>query len=90
VQLPRHIDPGLHPTLHYADSIIVRWIFVVTCRGVTKFERHCAENDVDIPFEVVSQLYKNPHDMSVLGDNNKLKLMARCIIMETVDEQYSR
>ncbi|KAF6258713.1 hypothetical protein COO60DRAFT_1089354 [Scenedesmus sp. NREL 46B-D3] len=59
-------------------------------RGVTKFERHCAENDIDIPFEFVSQLYKNPHDMSVLGDNNKLKLMARCIIMEAVDEQYSR
>jgi hypothetical protein len=63
---------------------------VLNCRGVIKFERHCAENDIDVPFEVMSQLYENPYDMSVLGSDNKLKLMARSIIMEAVDEQYSR
>lgn len=57
-------------------------------KGVIKFERHCAENDIDIPFEAISQLYDNPYDVSVL-ESNKHKLMARSIIMEAVDEQYS-
>jgi hypothetical protein len=60
------------------------------CRGVTRFERHCAENDIEVDYKVISMLYNNPYDMSVLGNNNKLKLMARAIIMETVDEHYSR
>jgi hypothetical protein len=56
-------------------------------KGVAAFEKHCAEHDVDIDFDVLTRLYSNPNDLSVLP-NNKLKLLARSIIQQAVDERY--
>eukprot|EP00879_Flechtneria_rotunda_P007810 GHRR01008185.1.p1 GENE.GHRR01008185.1~~GHRR01008185.1.p1 ORF type:complete len:164 (+),score=21.48 GHRR01008185.1:817-1308(+) len=56
-------------------------------RGVAKFEQFCAEHDIDVPFESISQLYEDPSNLAALPDN-KTKLLARSIIQQSVDERY--
>jgi hypothetical protein len=56
-------------------------------RGVAKFERYCAENGVEgISFDVLSKLYEDPNNLDTLP-NDKLKLLARSMIQETMDER---
>lgn len=57
-------------------------------RGVAKFEQYCAEHDVpEVSFEVLSKLYEDPNNLDALP-TDKLKLLARAIIQQTMDERY--
>eukprot|EP00882_Tetradesmus_deserticola_P000572 GHRQ01000628.1.p1 GENE.GHRQ01000628.1~~GHRQ01000628.1.p1 ORF type:complete len:417 (+),score=187.10 GHRQ01000628.1:180-1430(+) len=56
-------------------------------RGVALFERHCAEHDLEVPFDTLTALYADPNDLSGLP-SDKLKLLARSIIQHAVDERY--
>lgn len=57
------------------------------CRGVAKFEQYCAEHDVaEVSFEVLSKLYEDPNNLDALP-TDKLKLLARAIIQQTMDER---
>lgn len=56
-------------------------------RGVAKFEHYCATHGVEgISFDVLSQLYEDPNNLDALS-NDKLKLLARSMIQETMDER---
>jgi hypothetical protein len=59
----------------------------VLCRGVAKFEHYCAEKDIeDVNFEVLSKLYEDPNNLDALP-TDKLKLLARSMIQQTMDER---
>lgn len=44
---------------------------------------------MDVSFEAITALYNNPHDLTVLP-STKLKLQARSIIQQIIDERYTR
>eukprot|EP00775_Hariotina_reticulata_P012137 gene12137-12275_t len=56
-------------------------------KGVAKFEQYCADHDISVTFDAITQLYSNPNDLSSLPDD-KTKLLARSIIQQAVDERY--
>lgn len=61
--------------------------YCLPTRGVAKFERYCAEHGVEgIDFDVLSRLYEDPNNLGALP-TDKLKLLARSMIQETMDER---
>lgn len=59
----------------------------LTARGVAKFEHYCAEKDIEgVSFDVLSKLYEDPNNLDALP-NDKLKLLARSMIQQTMDER---
>lgn len=56
-------------------------------RGVAKFEHYCAKKDIEgVSFDVLSKLYEDPNNLDALP-NDKLKLLARSMIQQTMDER---
>lgn len=47
---------------------------VFVCRGVAIFEQHCADHDIPVTFDAITQLYSDPNDLSPLP-NDKTKLL---------------
>jgi hypothetical protein len=55
---------------------------------VAKFEHYCADHDLEgVTFDVLSQLYEDPNNLDALP-NDKLKLLARSMIQQTMDERW--
>jgi hypothetical protein len=56
-------------------------------RGVAKFEHYCGEKDIEgVTFDVLSKLYEDPNNLDALP-TDKLKLLARSMIQQTMDER---
>jgi len=47
---------------------------IFVCRGVAIFEQHCADHDIPVTFDAITQLYSDPNDLSPLP-NDKTKLL---------------
>ncbi|KAL4426160.1 hypothetical protein ABPG77_007442 [Micractinium sp. CCAP 211/92] len=56
-------------------------------RGVAHFELHCAGAKVELPYEVLSQLYEDPGSLEIIQDPH-LRMQARASINQAVDEEY--
>lgn len=54
--------------------------------GVSKFETQCAALGTEIPFDVITKLYEDPTDLSVIADE-KLRMAARACIHAVEMEQ---
>eukprot|EP00877_Chromochloris_zofingiensis_P012812 jgi/Chrzof1/7785/Cz02g36190.t1 len=52
-------------------------------KGVSDFEKYCAENDKEVDYDTMSRLYENPEDLSVLKDG-KLRELARAMIEQAM------
>ncbi|PRW58392.1 methyltransferase type 11 [Chlorella sorokiniana] len=56
-------------------------------RGVSQFELHCAQNQVDLPFETLTQLYEEPDNLDVI-ENCHLRMQCRASIRAAMDDEY--
>jgi hypothetical protein len=54
--------------------------------GVAKFEAWCAANGSPLPYSLLTQLYENPADLSIIEDD-KQRSVARSTIMTTTAEE---
>lgn len=88
--MPVKINPGHVASICRAEtccSMINQMYWWILCRGVAKFEQFCAEHEVEgVTFEVLTRLYEDPNNLDSLP-NDKLKLLARSIIQQTMDER---
>ena len=54
---------------------------LASCRGVSRFEAVCAERRIELPFDVLSELYDDPTDLSKIEDPH-LRMQARALIVQ--------
>ena len=72
---------------HLTATALLPCLPCLLARGVAKFEHYCAEKDIEgVSFDVLSKLYEDPNNLDALP-NDKLKLLARSMIQQTMDER---